>query len=272
MTPQEFIAKWHGNPLSERAGAQAFFLDLCDLLGVDKPNDPENYCFERGASRTGAGHGWADVWRRACFAWENKAPGKDLANALKQLMTYALALDNPPLLVVSDREIIQIHTHFTGTPSEVHTIRLTDIGLPENLAKLLALFDNPNHFRPARTTLAVTQEAAARMGGIAERLSARGDDPMDVAHFLIQCVFCMFAEDAGLLPAKLFETVLDKSNPDGAKAQSRLAALFQALDTAVAAAYGWTDYTPAMSDSEILRRLLALNLERAGWGKKRQIA
>jgi hypothetical protein len=36
------------------------------------------------------------------------------------------------------------------------------------------------------------------------------------------------------------------------------------LDAAVAAAYGWTDYTPEMAEEEILRRLLALNLERAG--------
>jgi hypothetical protein len=35
------------------------------------------------------------------------------------------------------------------------------------------------------------------------------------------------------------------------------------LDQAVAEAYGWTDYTPQWSDEEILRRLLALNLERA---------
>ncbi len=229
MTPQAFIAKWHDNPLSERAGAQTYFNDLCDLLGVEKPNDPDSYCFERGAARTGAGHGWADVWKRGCFAWENKAPGKDLATALKQLMTYALALDNPPLLVVSDREIIQIHSHFTGTPSEAHTIRLADIGLPDNLAKLRALFDDPNRFRPARTTYAVTEEAARRMGGIAERFKARGHDPLATAHFLIQCVFCMFAEDARILPEKLFETVLDKSNPDGAKAQARLTLLFDAM-------------------------------------------
>jgi type II restriction/modification system DNA methylase subunit YeeA len=229
MTPQAFIAKWHNNPLSERAGAQAFFLDLCEVLGVEKPNDPDRYCFERGATRTGAGHGWADVWKRGCFAWENKAPGKDLAVALKQLMTYALALDNPPLLVVSDREIIQIHTHFTGTPSEVHTIALTDIGEPENLDKLRRLFDAPDSFKPQRSSFAVTEEAAARMGGIAKRLTDRGNDPLDVAHFLIQCVFCMFAEDARMLPEKLFETVLDKSNPDGAKAQSRLAELFNAM-------------------------------------------
>ena len=30
------------------------------------------------------------------------------------------------------------------------------------------------------------------------------------------------------------------------------------------AAYGWDDYTPEMADEEILARLLALNLERAG--------
>ena len=37
----------------------------------------------------------------------------------------------------------------------------------------------------------------------------------------------------------------------------------KALDQAVAAAYNWPDYTPGMPDEEILRRLLALNLERA---------
>jgi hypothetical protein len=41
----------------------------------------------------------------------------------------------------------------------------------------------------------------------------------------------------------------------------------KALDAAVAAAYGWVDYTPAMPDEEILRRLLVLNLERAARAK-----
>ena len=41
-----------------------------------------------------------------------------------------------------------------------------------------------------------------------------------------------------------------------------LAMAHEALDAAVAAAYGWTDYTPQMSDDEILARLLALNLQR----------
>ncbi|MCO5762297.1 MAG: hypothetical protein NHG36_12410, partial [Chromatiaceae bacterium] len=42
-----------------------------------------------------------------------------------------------------------------------------------------------------------------------------------------------------------------------------LANAHQALDAAVAAAYGWEDYSPDTPDEEILARLLALNLERA---------
>jgi type II restriction/modification system DNA methylase subunit YeeA len=45
-----------------------------------------------------------------------------------------------------------------------------------------------------------------------------------------------------------------------------LALAHKALDQAVAAAYGWADYTPEMPDDEILRRLLALNLERSQGG------
>ena len=37
----------------------------------------------------------------------------------------------------------------------------------------------------------------------------------------------------------------------------------EAIDKAVAAAYGWPDYTPAIPEDEIIKRLLALNLSRA---------
>lgn len=230
MTPQAFIAKWRGNALTEKAGAQAHFEDLCSLLDVEPPRIEGEYQYERGLiKKSSASQGWADVWKRGCFAWEYKAPDKDLGAALKQLMGYALVLDNPPLLVVSDRNRIEIHTHFTGTPSEVHTILLEDIGQPQNLQKLRWLFDAPERFKPNRTTYAVTEDAARKLGKLAERLNAQGNTPLQTAHFLIQCVFCMFAEDAKLLPAKLFERVLDKSNPDGAKAQSRLSELFSAM-------------------------------------------
>ena len=231
MTPAQFVAKWKDNTLSERAGSQAYFLDLCAMIGVDPPNDPDNYCFERGATRTGAGHGWADVWKRGHFGWENKGPGGDLSGALRQLMTYALALDNPPLLVVSTREITQIHTHFTGTPSETYTIRLEDIGTPENQQRLRWLFTDPEKFRPGRTVLDITADAAGRFADIAKSMTERGHDPAKIAHFLIQCLFCMFAEDIGLLPKKLFERVIAKRQADTAKLAVSMTEMFEAMRT-----------------------------------------
>ncbi len=239
MTPTEFIARWKNNTATERAGAQAHFIDLCSMLGVDTPNanphEIDDYAFERGAKRTGAGHGWADVWKRGCFAWEYKKPGSNLDAALKQLMTYALALDNPPLLVVSDRLHIHIHTHFTGTPSETHTINLDDIGTVENLQKLRWLFNNPDKFKPQRTTAGLTLEAANLFGDLARTLQDRGHDPKKVAHFLNKVLFCLFAEDAAapgqepLLPDMIFSKILANGLKDIARFEGQIRNLFKAM-------------------------------------------
>ena len=240
MTPQQFIAHWRDDRQIERAASQTWFNDLCDTLDVDKPDDPERYCFERGATRTGSGRGWADVWKRGCFGWENKGPGGDLGGALKQLMTYALALDNPPLLIVSDRLKVEIHTHFTGTPSEAHTIALDDLGTPENLQKLRWCFTDPDRFKPTRTRIAITKQAADLIGDLAWQLQQRKSvterfTPQQIAHFLNKLIFCLFAEDAEgpgfgpLLPERLFGKLLDNGLKDTARFEKQLKNLFAAM-------------------------------------------
>ncbi|MCC7312517.1 MAG: class I SAM-dependent DNA methyltransferase [Sulfuritalea sp.] len=231
MTPAQFIALWQNNSLSERAGAQGHFDDLCELLGVDKPRDPDHYCFERGAGKASGGDGWADVWKRGHFGWENKRPGRDLRAALKQLTDYALELENPPLLVVSDREIIEIHTAFTGYPDQPRRIAIADLSRPEHLQTLRWVFTEPEKLRPVKSLAAITEEAAGQFGALAETLRKRGLDSQPVAHFLIQCLFCMFAEDEGLLPRGIFTGLLAKAADDPARAANRLTALFTAMQT-----------------------------------------
>ena len=46
---------------------------------------------------------------------------------------------------------------------------------------------------------------------IAQRLRERGHDPQAVAHFVNRLVFCMFAEDIGLLPRDLFTRMLEQA-------------------------------------------------------------
>ncbi len=229
MTPEQFIALWKNNPLTERAGAQAWFDDLCDLLGVPRPRDPDNYCFERGARKSGGGDGWADVWMRARFGWENKRPGRDLAAALKQLTDYFLNLESPPLLVVADRERIIIHTAFTGYPDEPREIRIEQLLDPEARQILRWVFTDPEKLRPEKSTAAITAQAAGQFAQLAAALRGRGEDGQKVAHFLVQCLFCMFAEDEQLLPHGIFTDLLRNAGSDAGKAVRRIEKLFAAM-------------------------------------------
>jgi hypothetical protein len=209
----EFIVFWRDSTLKERSGSQGHFIALCGLLGIKSPTeaDPHGdwFAFEKGAKKTGGGDGWADVWRRHCFAWEYKGKHQDLAAALRQLQQYALALDNPPLLIVSDMATIEIHTHFTNTVNVVHRLTLDDLADPDQFQKLKWAFLEPERLQSARTREAVTKDAAMLLGGLAQRLRQRGHDPQQVAHFMTRLLFCLFAEDIGLLPERLFSQVLE---------------------------------------------------------------
>jgi hypothetical protein len=87
MAPQTFITKWGpGGPayhLNEEQGPQSHFIDLCELLAVPKPGSEAGYLFEEKNAVIGGRTGYADVFKGGAFAWENKAPGKNLDAALK---------------------------------------------------------------------------------------------------------------------------------------------------------------------------------------------
>ncbi len=128
ISAAEFAAKWRDNARRERASSQQHFLDLCELLGVQKPAeaDPTGdwYTFEAGVEKLGGGQGWADVWKRGHFGWEYKGDRADLAAAYRQLLDYREDLENPPALVVSDMDRIQVRTNFTNTRPAFYEITL----------------------------------------------------------------------------------------------------------------------------------------------------
>lgn len=215
ITPDYFIEKWRASQLKERSASQEHFLDLCHLLGELTPAeaDPkgEFYCFERGAKKEGGGEGWADVWKRGHFGWEYKGPKKDLEKARDQLRQYAVALENPPLLVVCDTDRFIITTNFTNTVQERHELTLEDLRDANKRALLKAVFSDPEKLKPGKTRQALTEQAAGEFAALAKRLRERGEDPERVAHFVNRLVFCMFAEDVDLLPKKMFQRMLEQS-------------------------------------------------------------
>ncbi len=244
LTPALFIAKWSRVDLPERAASQEHFIDICRMLGQPTPAEHDatgaEYTFEKGVAVTSAAsarskgqRGFADVWWRGKFAWEYKRKDKyrDLAEAYCQLCQYREALENPPLLIVSDIGRIEIHTNFTGTRKEVHALALTELDQPESLDKLRRVFTEPRSFEPQLTIAKITEEAAAQFAKIANGLRDRGHDPHVAAHFLMKCMFCLFAEDVGLLPNGLMKRLLKGHHYTPEKLTPRLTELFTVMRT-----------------------------------------
>jgi len=226
MHSRDFIKKWQASQLKERAASQEHFLDICRLLGQETPGeaDPEGhwYTFEKGvnkspshtANKSESGKGFADVWRKGYFAWEYKGKNGNLEKAYAQLLRYRAALENPPLLIVSDMNEIQIHTNFTNTPEHIHSITLANLDQPENFQKLKWIFTNPENFKPGQTIEQITTAAAEQFAELAQILRDRGHAPDQVAHFLSKLIFCLFAEDAGLLPKNILTQLIESAGKD----------------------------------------------------------
>ncbi|MEX5596974.1 class I SAM-dependent DNA methyltransferase [Pseudophaeobacter sp. C1-32P7] len=235
MQAADFIRKWEASELKERSASQSHFNDLCALLGIEDPisADPKGewFTFERGASKTSGGEGWADVWRKGCFAWEYKGKKKNLDKAFDQLLQYSIALENPPLLIVSDMARIRIQTNWTNTVQQVHEITTPDLLDASKRDLLRACFTDPESLRPAKTRQALTEEAAQKFASLAQRLRNSDHDPETVAHFVNRLVFCMFAEDVDLLPNKMFQKMLELCQKDPTEFQPFAKDLFAAMQS-----------------------------------------
>ncbi len=268
LTPQAFVAKWQQAELRERAASQEHFIDLCRLLAHPTPAevDPDGtwFTFEKGAAKATGGDGWADVWKRGCFGWEYKGKHGDLDRAYGQLLLYQGALENPPLLIVSDIATIRIHTHFTNTVRVTHTLALEDLLDPAKLDMLRKAFTEPDALRSPETTTQVTERAAGQFARIAQLLRRYGHDPHQVAHFLIRLLFCLFAEDTGILPRGMFTRLVQQPRRNASTFASQLQQLFSAMAAggffgadAIAHVDGglFDDDTALPMDSESLRIL-----------------
>ena len=235
MTPGAFIAKWHASELKERSAAQEHFIDLCRLLGEPTPAeaDPtgERYCFERGARKDTGGDGWADVWKRHCFAWEYKGKHANLDAAFNQLRQYALALENPPLLIVSDMARFRIRTNWTNSVSETHQLALDDLADATCRDKLKWAMSDPERLQPGESRQSLTERAAATFAELAQSLRKRSHDPQTVAHFVNRLVFCMFAEDVDLLPDSMFTRMLEHARRRPEEFEDLARDLFGAMST-----------------------------------------
>ena len=232
---EAFIARWRAAGGSERANYQLFIGELCALLGLPSPEPAQDdardnaYVFERRVRFAhgdgSASSGFIDCYRRGAFVLEAKrvkpgkagAPTKGFDDALlrarAQAESYARALPaaegRPPFVVVVDvGHVIELYAEFTRsgatyTPvpdARSHRIALADLQRPAQRERLRQLWLDPMALDPSRASAKVTRAVAAQLATLARSLEEAGHAAQTVAAFLTRCLFCMFAEDVGLLP------------------------------------------------------------------------
>ena len=219
MSPAEFIATWQNTTLNEEQGAQSWFNDLCDLIGHPKPLGDLNgltYAFEHRLET-----GKADAYYENHFGWEFKTHEGQLDEAMRQVLGYSMYLKTPPLLVASAFSVIRIRTNFPGMESVQREIRIADLAEPETLAVVKRIFTDPDWFNTGRSRDDVTRETASLFQAVSNDMagSGYGADPSkirELAQYLNQIIFCLYAEDAGLLPDGAFTglVVNQRREPD----------------------------------------------------------
>jgi hypothetical protein len=140
-----FVVRWSASALSERANKDSFLNELCEALGVPRPDpttgDPSRdvYVFERDVKLFHEGEtvtvGHIDLYKEGCFILEAKqgsekgsrklgtakrgTPGWIVAmrDAFGQALVYAKSFDRPPpFIVVCDiGHCFDFYATFDGT-------------------------------------------------------------------------------------------------------------------------------------------------------------
>src|ERR671920_79144 len=281
-----FIRRWTAREgVAERANYQMFLSELCDVLGVERPEPSGNerglndYVFERAVRPRGCDATTApkriDLYKKNAFileAKQSRLPGNQKAipgqlsmlgdepaelgrrsigrgwdvmmkNARQQAETYVFLLDAdhpaPPFVIVCDvGHCLELYADFTGTGRAYshfpdrngYRVYLDDLRDEKTRALLKRIWEEPHSLDPSKEAARVTRDIAKRLAQVSKALEDRGCNAEDVAHFLMRCLFTMFAEDVQLLPTDSFKGLLEKSVADPAHFPHRLKALWQQME------------------------------------------
>ena len=170
-----------------------------------------------------------------------------MLKALVQAERYARALPdsepNPPFMLVVDvGHVIEVRADFTQAgraylpfPDPLtYRIRLDQLRDERIRARLKLIWTNPLELNPASHSAAVTREVAKHLAELAKSFEKSGHTPKLVAEFLTRCLFCMFAEDVGLLPdnqTRGFTELLESLPADGTGFEDVMRTLFREMNT-----------------------------------------
>jgi len=203
---------FHHRDGSTSAGRIDLYKRGCFVLEAKQGGErlaPDPLVAARGKARRGTALRGTTAWDEAMLAARGQA--EQYARALPASEGW------PPFLVVVDVGYsFELYADFTGSGKlylpfpdpQGARLRLHDLRDAGVRQRLRQVWLEPLALDPARHAARVTREMAVRLAALARSLEASGHPAEPVAAFLIRCLFTMFAEDVGLLPAGAFTGLL----------------------------------------------------------------
>jgi hypothetical protein len=226
----EFVAKWTPYDGSERAEAQTFLNELFTCFGTPRQEvarfeDPQH------------GRFLDLIWDRVCIV-EMKRPSeaRNLERHRPQAFRYWRGAANPERNLPAPRWLVlcAFQRFEVWEPGSFPNEPRAEFGLdelPDRLDSLLFLAGREPVFLSSQE--GVTREAVKHVTDLYSELRERRAADSDVLRdFVLQSVWCMFAEDLGQLEGHLFTRIVDEllANPQRSSADD-LGGLFRWLNT-----------------------------------------
>jgi hypothetical protein len=221
-----FSKKW-ADATSEAAERQLFWNDFFAIFGVSLRNVG---FFEVAAKRLSTqGQGWIDLLVPGRMAVEHKSAGKDLDQAMDQLVDYLDSLQSaamPRILVACNFQ------EFYWQDLETHTEGRFAL---EDLSKNVELFwwlSGHGHHEMFEDEEEANLVATGYMATLHDAVRASGYDDHSLREWLTRILFCLFADDTEVWDRNAFSNYLFlNTRPDGSDLGQALGYLFQILNT-----------------------------------------
>jgi len=165
-----------------------------------------------------------------------------MRNARRQAEDYVFRLPAdhaaPPFIIVCDvGYVFEVYADFSGSgrayshfpDRKGFRVRLEDLRDEKIVKRLKAIWTEPLSLDPTRESARVTRQIAERLAEVSKRLEKK-HPAEEVAHFLMRCIFTMFAEDVDLLPRGRFTALLKDQLDHPESFAPMLQALWKSMD------------------------------------------
>ena len=220
------FAQSHADATYEKGETQTFYNEFFHIFGVERRQVAR---YEEHVKKLNNKSGFIDLFWPKVLLIEQKSAGRDLVKAAEQAGEYFDALKD------SEKPRFQLVCDFQNFELLDRDTRKTDYFKLAELPNKIELFNfiSGREQRVFKDQDPVNIQASELMGTIHDELEASGYKGHDLERFLVRLVFMLFADDTGIFEPRdmLLDYIQNRTQPDGSDTGSKLAELFQVLNT-----------------------------------------